>query len=709
MGGFLVTGSVLVTMPALAGDTDASAGAALDEIDVVSRHLDEARSSIETQIGASVYTIDAASLAAMPGGENGLLNQAILQAPDVSQDSFGQYHVRGEHNGLQYRINGIILPEGVSLFGQSLDPRLISSLQIITGALPPEYGLRTAGIIDITTKVGLNRPEGAVSLYGGSHGTVEPSVVYGGASGSYRYFASADALRSDLGIESPDGSSNPLHDTTRQEHGFLYLERILDARNRVSLVASLAGEGFQIPDRQGLTAPAGSPGSNGGAALFNSASLNETQRETSQFLVIGWQFSGEQWDLQHAATVRNSSLRFVPDPTGDLLFNGISQNAFRRNIAIDLQGDASYHLNSRHTLRAGWYVQLDRSTSVTNSQVVQQSTGSLVTIFDADTESEHIESAYVQDQWDLLPNLTLNYGLRFDTFSAFATGSQLSPRINLVWNPAHGTVVHAGYARYMTPPPFELISKGLLSRFAGTSGPGGGQPGPFEPEDTTPQAERAHYLDLGVLRRLSESWSLNLDSYYKKSTNLLDEGQFGAPIILTPFNYQYGRQYGLEASLSYAGRQLSAYANMAWQGARGRNIVSSQFNFSPEDLAYIATHDIDLDHEQKFTASGGMTYRHRKSSLSADFLMGSGMRADLFLPGGANIPNGMHLPYYTQINFGASHQYELGRPGQSLTVRVDLINALDRVYQIRNGTGVGVGAPQYGPRRGFFIGLSKSI
>ena len=77
-----------------------------------------------------------------------------MQAPDVAQDSFGQFHVRGEHNGLQYRLNGIILPEGISVFGQSLDPRLISSLTLITGALPAEYGLRTAGIIDLKTKSG---------------------------------------------------------------------------------------------------------------------------------------------------------------------------------------------------------------------------------------------------------------------------------------------------------------------------------------------------------------------------------------------------------------------------------------------------------------------------------------------------------------------------------------------------------------------------
>jgi outer membrane receptor for ferrienterochelin and colicins len=45
----------------------------------------------------------------------------------------------------------------------------------------------------------------------------------------------------------------------------------------------------------------------------------------------------------------------------------------------------------------------------------------------------------------------------------------------------------------------------------------------------------------------------------------------------------------------------------------------------------------------------------------------------------------------------------------TLTARFDVINVFDEKYQIRNGTGVGVGAPQYGPRRGLFFGLSKSL
>src|SRR6202048_2463692 len=209
-------------------DIPGSSSPTLDEVVVTSQRLNEARNGIQTQTGASTYTINEAAIGAEPGGDNQLLNQVIMQAPDVAQDSFGQFHVRGEHNGLQYRLNGIILPEGISVFGQSLDPRLISSMTLIDGALPAEYGLRTAGIIDLKTKSGVIDPGGSVSIYGGSHGTVAPSFSYGGSAGRLNYFVSADLLRNDLGIESPDGRSTPDHDRTTQNHEFAYLEYILD-------------------------------------------------------------------------------------------------------------------------------------------------------------------------------------------------------------------------------------------------------------------------------------------------------------------------------------------------------------------------------------------------------------------------------------------------------------------------------------------------
>jgi len=108
---------------------------------VTAQHLNEERSRIDTQTGASTYTFNASDIQSAPGGDNVQLNQVMLQVPDAAQDSFGQLHIRGDHNGLQFRLNGVILPDGISVFGQTLPPRMIASMKLITGSLPAEYGL----------------------------------------------------------------------------------------------------------------------------------------------------------------------------------------------------------------------------------------------------------------------------------------------------------------------------------------------------------------------------------------------------------------------------------------------------------------------------------------------------------------------------------------------------------------------------------------
>jgi outer membrane receptor for ferrienterochelin and colicins len=693
-------------------DEAESATPGVDEVVVIAQRLNEARNGIQTQTGASIYTINGAAIAAQPGGDNQLLNQVIMQAPDVAQDSFGQFHVRGEHNGLQYRLNGIVLPEGISVFGQSLDPRLISSLTLVTGALPAEYGLRTAGIIDLKTKSGVIDPGGTVSIYGGSHGTVAPSFNYGGSAGRLNYFVSGDFLRNDLGIESPDGSSDPIHDHTKQYHGFGYFEYILGEADRASAVLSSSVGNFQIPNRAGLTPSLtnadGTPLTVNGQSNYPSRALNENQRELNHFAILSWQHADGGWDVQTSATARYSSLTFTPDPLGDLLFNGIAQDAYKQNVAYALQSDAAHKLGDVHTLRGGIFVQTDHSKSLTTSQVIalgangNQINDVPLSIVDNGAKTEWIESVYLQDEWKVISSLTFNYGLRFDKFTAFTAAHQASPRFNAVWQALDDTTVHLGYSRYLSPPPFELVGSETVAKFANTTA------APVVTKADSPLAEQANYYDVGVQQKVTAQFTIGLDTYYKQSHNLIDEGQFGAPIILTPFNYTYGKQYGAEITANFTDQGFNAYLNLAYQSAKGKNFASAQFNFSPDDLAYVASHYIHLDHEQQFTASGGVSYLWNHTTLSADFLEGSGLRASLALPDGTSIPNGDHLPYYTQVNLGVNHIFHFTE-SSTLTARFDLINALDKVYQIRNGTGVGVGAPQFGPRRGLFFGISKSI
>ncbi len=704
-GAFLASGS-----SATAQTATTAAHKTVAEIVVTASRLDAARASIQPQLGASVYTLNAEAISDLPGGDNLALSQVVLQSPGVAQDSFGQLHVRGEHNGLQFRLNGVILPEGLSVFSQALSPRLADKVQLITGALPAQYGLRTAGIIDITTKGGVFKTGGETSVYGGAHDQIQPSVEYRGGGGTLNYFTSASYLHSGLGVESPDGRSTPLHDKTDQFQGFAYLEDIIDPASRVSLILGASNQRFQIPDRQGLTpslmfGPADAqPLVVLGQTGFDSAALNESQMEATYYGVATDLHTTERFTGQLSVFARYSTLKFVADPLGDLLFNGIAQSAYKRDVAAGVQAEGVYLAGSAHTLRAGVIAEIDRSTSRTSSLVIpldaanSQTSDIPIVVADDGANTAKTLSAYLQDEWMLRPDLTLNYGLRLDRFDGFRGEAQLSPRINMVWSPTGGATFHAGYARYFSPPPFELVATRTLARFDRTTAaaPSG--------LDTTPFAERASYFDIGVSGKIGRRLTLGLDSYFKRSKHLVDEGQFGAPIILTPFNYRDGRQYGVELTAGYMVGRLTTYANFAYARSEGRGIESSQFNFPDTTLAYVSDHFIHLDHDQTFSASAGASYLWRGTRIGGDLIIGSGLRAT----GADGIPNGDHLPAYAQLNLALSHRFETGPLG-GVELSLDMINALDRVYEIRDGTGIGVGAPQYGPRRGVFGGVSKTF
>ncbi len=686
--------------------SNASASPQLQEIQVTAQRLNEARTSIETQTGASTYTIDNEAIKAMPGGDNQQLNQILLQAPDVVQDSFGQIHVRADHNDLQYRLNGIILPEGISVFSQTLSPWLISSLKLITGALPAEYGLRTAGIIDLSTNSGLLTPGGEVSVYGGSHSTFQPAAEYGGSDGKYTYYVTGNYKQDNLGIDSPTSGPTPLHDHTTQMQGFGYFENIIDSNDRLSLITGISDEEFQIPNQVGLQPSLGL--NVNGQTAFLSNDLNETQHELAEYAIVSWQHSEGALNWQTSLSARYTSLHFEPDWVGDILYNGIAQDAFKSDTAIGWQTDASYKVNDAHTVRAGLYYQHDSSKSDTSSQVLPidatgaQTTNVPLSVIDNGTQVQQIESVYLQDEWQPLTPFTLNYGLRYDHYSAYSSGGQLSPRVNFVWEFPTDTTLHGGYSRYFTPPPFELIGAETFTKFAGTTA----VPPGSNTLDTAPIAERANYYDLGVEQKLLDrTLTLGVDSFYEQAQHLIDEGQFGAPIILTPFNYRYGLIGGVEFSANYTIDNFSAYLNSAWQAAHGKQVESAQFNFSQDDLNYIASNYIHLDHEGRVSASSGVSYLWLGTRFSADAIFGTGLRDDLTLPDGSVIPNGDHTPSYTQINLGLTHPFEIAGSGP-LTLRLAIINVADKVYQIRSGTGVGVFAPQYGPPRGFFGGLS---
>jgi hypothetical protein len=717
--------------------------------------FDALRSNLFTTIGTTSYAISHDDIQSLAQGVNQPVEKVLLEAPGVSQDSAasGLLHVRNDHANVQFRINGVMLPDGVTGFGSILETNLIGSISLVTGALPADFGLRMVGLVDITTRTDVFNNSGSISPYGGSRGTFAPSLEYGGTSGSncgsvapapgtssancflgVQYYFTGRYVQTLEGIENSTASVNPIHDFSQQKKGFGYMSAFIDNSTRLSLIMGTAINNFQIPDVPGQPVrQMGNPPVTTAFGLsdFDSSLLNENQVEVTHYGVLALQRSINGFDGQLAYFTRHNNLQFTPDVIGDLLLNGIASNITRQSYTNGLQGDGSYQLNHANTVRAGFTVSGEQA-AVNNFSIIEPCTicdgsdnGPPEGIRDETSKVGWLVGVYAQDEWKITDQLTMNAGLRFDQMIQYVDANQLSPRMSFAYRPSENTTWHAGYARYFTPPVLVEAAPANIALFRNTTG----APSQFLDDPVLP--ERSHYFNAGVSQKIPMGCStpvplmfteppvverdcgtleVGIDAYYKIANDLIDNGNFGQALVLSAFNYAKAYNEGAELKGKFTSGNFQAYVNIAAAQQRATDVVSNQYLFDNTtpladlggltEYQYIRSHFIYTDHCQFFTGSAGLSYLWDGTRFSADMFYGSGLRS-----GDANI--GQQQPY-AQFNVGLTHEFT-GWNMKPLTLRFDVVNVFDTLYQIRSGTGIGVFAPQYGPRRGFFAGLSQKF
>ena len=674
-------------------------------LDATMHGMDEARNNLLPSYGASTYTMTRASILDLPQGENTPIDKLILQIPGVSYDSAvsnPNFHIRGEYANAQTRINGVVLPEGVSGLGAYLATSFIGNMQFLTGALPAEYGLRTAGVFNITTRA-FATPGGDIGIYGGSRQTIMPSFDYGGSFGKTEYFVAGQGNWNDLGIESATPGPNAIHDQTAQGKFLGYLSSMLDESTRFSLVSGLSYATFQIPNQPNQTPlgdfPFASP-----VTSYDSTALNENERDTYAFSIASLQKKGTDGDAQLALFSRYAEVHFLPDIFGDMVFNDVASDVIRQSTLSGTQFDSSYIANDRNTIRAG-FAATGEQTNVSDISTVMPGnigavTGPAFTVTDKTSLLGWNIGGYVQDEWKITNQLTLNAGIRFDQLYQFVDANQFSPRMALIYKPFDGTTIHAGYARYFTPPYQAQATQSNIALFANTTNQ------PEVPIADPVKPERAHYFDVGWDQTLLPGLSMGLDAYYKMARDMIDDGQFGQAVVLTQFNWTRGYSEGGEFKLKYANGNFNAYANFAYNISRAIGPESNQYLFDADEYAYLLTHYHYTDDMQRMTGSAGASYRWHDTLFTADLIYGSGLRAGE-LPD--FVPNSLHTTPYAVVNAGVAQDFRWSPDFKPATVRFDVVNLFDQVYELRNGTGIGVFAPQFGARRGYFMGLSQKL
>ena len=680
------------------------------EFVVTARRLDEARAAIEPSLGASTYTLSSEAVEGRPGGETISVGQLLLQAPGVAQTSAGHVQIRGVGQ-LEYRINNVIVPEGVFEVGETLSTRLVEKVEVVTGALPAEYGLQVGGVVNITTKNGVYNQGGQIELYGGDHGLVEPAFELVASHGGTNLFASGSYMQSAMGLPSPDNSADPLHDRTRQLEGLAFLDHIIGEHSRASLIIGGSSDFFQIPHPHGLDAATyrgvgnvfSRPFTVNGVTHYPSAAMGGVQRDSTVYAIASYQHEVDGLTLQSSAYARYSALGVEPDVLGELLFNGTSVAAHNDDLTGGVQLEALARLSGGHNVRVG----LDGSWTGSNNDIGEvvlrtdprgrQTSDHPVTIQDTVREQRRMLSAFVQDEWRVVDGLTLNPGLRFDNADAPGGGSALSPRVSLVWTTTMGARLHAGYARYFVPSPENEAPQPPASLVALTTG------ALQTALSSPPQAESDDYFDVGVEQK-AFGLTLGVDAYLRNASNMIDQVTIGETQLTRPYDFQQGRARGVEFSATYVQGPLSAWSNLAVSQTLGRGIVSDQAAFTPFQLAIVAGQYVPTSEDQTYTASGGASYRWGEFMLSGQFSFGSGLPRTVAV----SDPNGANMPSHFQADLSATYRTQIIR-NLPLDLRLDIINLFDNRYELRDGTSLGGGVAEWNPGRGFLVGFEQSF
>ncbi len=172
---------------------------------------------------------------------------------------------------------------------------------------------------------------------------------------------------------------------------------------------------YQIPNNPGQPSLTNLP------APYDSAFLNERQVENNQFGVLAYQRSINGLDMQLSAFTRYSTLHFTPDAAGDLAFNGVSSDVYRRSQTTGIASDNAYRWSDSHTLRFGFQVSGEQSMvrDVSTAALVGAGgnpigPGATSLYTDSSSKLGWLLSTYASDEWKLTNQLTLTTGLRFD-------------------------------------------------------------------------------------------------------------------------------------------------------------------------------------------------------------------------------------------------------------------------------------------------------
>ena len=137
--------------------------------------------ALETDDSSTHTDIDKSLIRRFPAAVASRAFESIVtSAPGFSKDENGRYHFQGGHSQQLLVIDGQPIGDQVGItFSNSLNPTVAEGVEIVTGGVPAEYGEKSYGVINLTTRsaLGRNGLHGDVSAGGASFNTEEADVA----------------------------------------------------------------------------------------------------------------------------------------------------------------------------------------------------------------------------------------------------------------------------------------------------------------------------------------------------------------------------------------------------------------------------------------------------------------------------------------------------------------------------------------------------
>ncbi|HJR76525.1 MAG TPA: TonB-dependent receptor [Nitrospiraceae bacterium] len=672
---------------------------------------------IQYKASSATYAVSRKDIEELPRGNNAELQDVLLTIPSAVYGALKQVHIRQDHANLQFRIDGVPIPDTVSTtFADVITPRAWERADIILGGMEAQYGNRTAALLDITTKSGTKPAFGSAQVFGGSNQTVNPSFEYGGTIGAkFRFYALNSYTTTNRGIDPPTLGHSWFHNQSERNQTFLRGDYQHDNRNNFTWLFLNSVAKYQIPTKPGIELdPTGQllpllQASSPGFVPVASQAIDEFQKENNQYSHLVWRHDVNANNFfSLAGYFRHTRATFKTDPLNVLAYTADPSEPFsaadqdRNAYSTGIRLDYTYVHSKEHLIKTGF--QIDRTQAVNKTRLFTfaddgagNPTGDLLSLNADNRLIGYRQEFWVQDQWSPNDKWTFNLGVRADAVQYPVSEGQVSPRVGATYKYNQSNVFHAFYGRMFTPPNLEAISFVNLNT-AGTRAQ------PDDPTNNTVRAERAHYFEIGSYHALNRYATLELTGWYKLSRFLSDAGQFGTTPLLNYFAFERGWQRGIDGSLKVrVSEDLSARANVAWGQCKGYGLQSGHFLLDAKEIADInSPGGVFCDHMQLLTSSAVVSYRIKeRTTLTGQMLYGSGLRSAADEDAKTN---SSHSPSYTVYNFSITHIFPLPWKDQKFLLGFDIINLLDQKYFINQGEGsIGLGVAHAGMPRSFFF------